>query len=69
MDPVDPSLPLNLIIFPSKLSPLGIIAQEGKRLEWIHLHHKGHSMLTAYPTLLAQLVNQERTPCQLLIWV
>lgn len=39
---VDPSVPKNLTIFPTKVSPLGIVAQEGKLLEWICLHCKGH---------------------------
>ena len=38
----DPSLPLNLLIFPTKLSPTDIIAWEDKLLEWIYLYHKGH---------------------------
>ena len=53
-----PSLPLNLFIFPTKLSPTGIVTEENNPLEWIYLHHKGHEILTAYLTLLVQLVNQ-----------
>lgn len=53
---VEPSLPLNL------LSPLRCLLrvftpQEDKPLEWSHLHHKGHKLLTAYLALLTQLVN------------
>ena len=43
---VDPLLPLKLFIFPNKLSPTGIIAQENKPLEWIYLHHKDQGILT-----------------------
>lgn len=53
---VEPSLPLNL------LSPLRCLLWvftplEHRPLEWSHLQHKGHKMLTAYLILLTQLVN------------
>jgi hypothetical protein len=51
-------LPLNLVISPTKLSPIGIIAKEDKPLEWIYLHHMVPKMIAAYLILLAQLVNQ-----------
>lgn len=56
---VDPLLSLKLFIFPNKLSPTGIIAQENKPLEWIYLHHMDHGILT-FLTFLAQLINQAR---------
>lgn len=60
LNPVDSLLPLNLLILLTKWFPTGV-KPEDKPLEWIHLHHKGHKMLTAYLTFLAQLVNQGRT--------
>jgi hypothetical protein len=62
--PVDHSLSLHLRIFFTKLSPIQIIGQDGKSLEWIYLHHKGYKMLTLYLTLLAQLVNHVTTRYQ-----
>lgn len=59
-----PLLPLNLLIFPTKLCPTGVIAQKDKSLKWIYLRHKDHKILTAYLTLLVQLANQERIQCQ-----
>lgn len=49
---MDPSLPLNLVIFPTQLSPTDIMVQEDKPLEWICLHHQSHKILTAYFPLL-----------------
>ena len=60
---VAPLLSLNLI-FPTKLSPMDIIAQKDKPLQWIYSHYKGHQTLTAYLNLLAQLLNQIKTQCQ-----
>lgn len=64
MNQVDPQLPLNLAISPSKLSPIGTIAWEHKPLEWIYLYHMVPKMIAAYLSLLAQLGNQGRNRWQ-----
>jgi hypothetical protein len=56
--PVDSLLPLNLLIFLTKLSSMVIITQEDKSLEWIYLYRKNGKILIAYLTFLSQLVNQ-----------
>lgn len=56
---VEPSLPFKLI-FPTELFAPGIIYKRISLWNGV-IYRKGLKMLTAYLTLLTQLVNQERT--------
>lgn len=55
--------PLNLLIFPTKLSTKSIIAQEDKSMEWIYLLYKGQEIIIVCVTLAFQLINQGKAKC------
>lgn len=57
---IDPSLPLLLVICPTKPLPTGIIWQRSGPIEWLHLPNSGPKVLNPYYELVAILIDKGR---------
>lgn len=57
---IDPSLPLQILIFPTPHSPMAVIVQQNDLAEWLFLPNNFVKSLPSYVELISELINPSK---------